>query len=41
MNTAIEQAASTRYKKRSTLDQVRGHPAGNVTIIFLAVIVIC
>jgi simple sugar transport system permease protein len=41
MNASIEQAASTRYKKRSALDQVRGLPAGNVTIIFIAVVLIC
>ena len=41
MNASIEQAASTRYRKRSVLDQVRGLPAGNVTIIFLAVVIIC
>lgn len=41
MNASIQQAAATRYRKRSALDQVRGLPAGNVTLIFLSVVLIC
>ena len=33
MNTAVSNASNTRYVKRSSLDLIRAHPAGNVILI--------
>lgn len=41
MNATTPDGAATRYKQRSALDRFRNHPAGNVTLIFLLVLVIC
>jgi simple sugar transport system permease protein len=41
MNTAIAAAASTRYAKRSLMDRIRAHPAGNVTIVFIVALILC
>ena len=30
-----------RYEKRSVLDRIRSHPAGNVTLVFVTALVIC
>ena len=41
MNRAVSNASSTRYVKRSALDLIRAHPAGNVILIFMAVLLAC
>jgi simple sugar transport system permease protein len=39
--TSTATASETRYRKQSLLDRFRNHPAGNVTAVFLLVLVLC
>lgn len=41
MNTAVSQASSTRYVRKSPFELFRAHPAGNVILIFAAVLIAC
>lgn len=41
MNNSVATAASTRYVQKGLLDRFRAHPAGNVVLVFLLVLVGC
>lgn len=41
MNKGVSSAASTRYIRKSVFEWFRAHPAGNVILVFLLVLLIC
>jgi simple sugar transport system permease protein len=41
MTTIITPPSSTRYSRLGVMGQIRSHPAGNVTIVFIAAIALC